>query len=131
MDSLQPHYGLSTDSLQTLCRLSADSLQTLYRLSTVSLDSLQTLCRLYRLSTDSLQPPMDWLQLSMALSMAHTAAVLLQCCAEHRGCYRHYSTAGTAAALLQHPEFADVLGVGRLVLYLCIFISAIVTPSTA
>jgi hypothetical protein len=123
------------DSLQTLCRLSADSLQTLYRLST---DSLQTLCRL---SADSLQTLQTLYRLSTAsyglatavygLVYGYTAAVLLQCCAEHRHCYRHYSTAGTAAALLQHPEFADVLGVGRLVLYLCIFISAIVTPSTA
>ena len=121
---LQPHYrhyrfstayyGHSTDSLQTLY----SSLQTLYRLSTahyrLSTDSLQP-------TTDSLQTlysPLQTLQTlysplqtlyrlstaSYGLATAvygylchHTAAVLcsaVQCCAEHRGCYRLYSTTG-------------------------------------
>ena len=100
---LQPHYRLSTnsqpttDSLQTLYSLLwtlYSLLWTLYRLSTLYYGSLQTL---YRLSTATLQ----------------------QCCAEHRGCYRHYSTTvlcstvqhccSTAAAPCSKPEFADSL----------------------
>ena len=119
---LQPHYRLSTDSLQP----TTGSLQTLYSL-------LQTLYKLstayYRLSTDSLQPTMDSLQTlysllwtlyssTMALYSLSTAstdslqphcrsaaALPQQCCAEHRGHYRHYSTTAlcsTAAVPLQH-----------------------------
>ena len=108
MRCLQSHYRLSTDplqptmdSLQTLYRLST----ALYRLSTASTDSLQilysplqTLYSLYRPSTAST----DSLQLALQTLYSHTAAVPLQCCAEHKGHYRHYSTTGTAAALLRY-----------------------------
>jgi hypothetical protein len=103
-DSLQP----TTDLLQTLY----SPLQTCYRLSTAhyrlatdllqpTTDSLQTLYSLLQPTMDSLQPPMDWLQ----PHYSSAAAVPLQCCAEHRGCYRHYSTTAlcsTAAVPLRH-----------------------------
>jgi hypothetical protein len=94
MRCLQLHYGLSTATLWTLYRLSTDSLQP-------TMDSLQTLYSYYGLSTDSLQllwTDYSCLWLSMPPHCSSAAAVLLQCCAEHRGLYRHYSTAGTAAA---------------------------------